>query len=273
VTLLAGCADEKKLERESKYGFMHAAIQEKVLYDMNDLKITAVALNMLPDSGPTLVLSVENLSEKRYGIKLKNSSVNGYMIYDDKEYTIPKGFNDNIEVIFNPLALNAAGIVTFTEMNIGFQISEVADESLYESDPVIVTTSMYGKYIQKYQFSGSVVINEGGLVIKVASMKQDDALFGKQIYIYVENNTENPISLETKDVSVNGIELPHYFIREIGAGKRACEPITFHDSDLVTNGVASIDELIMGFKAFSPYGSVVDTQRYKMLFSENEGKA
>jgi hypothetical protein len=112
-------------------------------------------------------------------------------------------------------------------------------------------------------------VNEKGLVVRLGLLNDESAL-GKNVYMYAENNTDEAIVLETKDVKANGAELTHYFVRTIKPGMKLCELVTFRDADMVANGIVTIEELSMGFVATSPYGVEVDTDPVQLTFTQAE---
>jgi hypothetical protein len=64
--------------------------------------------------------------------------------------------------------------------------------------------------------------------------------------------------------------LDTFFVKSINASKKACEPLTFLDSDIISNGIISVDELKIAFQAQSAFGTIIDTGQYTISFTNSE---
>jgi hypothetical protein len=261
----SGCFARNDTEEIPKTHFTPVDIEESTLFDQGGLTITAVRFNAQAEKGPTLRLRLKNNAEKDYVIKPQFVSINGYMTYPEAEITVEQGGETNKTITFDPSPLIAAGVKTIAEIRMSFKLADLGG-STYDTGEEVLHTSKYGDYNQKYNFKGELVVDENGLVVKLGLLSDESAL-GKNVYLYAENNTEEAIVLETKDVTVNGAELTHYFVRTIRPGMKLCELVTFRDSDMIANCIVAIEELSMGFVATSPYGIMVDTEPVQVTFA------
>jgi hypothetical protein len=96
----------------------------------------------------------------------------------------------------------------------------------------------------------------------------DTSLFGPSIKVYIENNRNDAITVQARDVSVNGFMVEAIFSSDIAPGKKCMDTITFMRSDLTENGITDINEVDLYFHIFSAetWNEIVDTQPIKLTF-------
>ena len=116
-------------------------------------------------------------------------------------------------------------------------------------------------FSQTYDDSGEVIYDENGIKIVYQGVNSDDSIFGPEAVLYIENNTEQTITVQSRDTSVNGFMMDPAFSPEITPGNKIVSGMTFMSSDLEANNVTDFETIETSFHIFNEnYDSVVDTE-------------
>ncbi len=141
--------EESEMEPEAFFK-KDANIEETVLYDENDIKITATDLDYT-DYSAKLNLMIENDSEEDLSfvtgsIGYSCCSINGYMIDDGYlNVDIAAGKKSNETISFGTETLLLYGITEIADIQIGFQITDKDYDDSYV-EPVQIKTSAADTY-------------------------------------------------------------------------------------------------------------------------------
>ena len=211
-----------------------AVMEETVLYDENDLKITATGLSY-DDYSVNLELLLENNSEtdrsffcETYGYSC--NSVNGFLIEDGYlSCDVPAGKKANEKARFSYDNLQLFGIQEIADIELGFEIRDEENNSLH-TGPRQIRTSAFESYdysTDRYQqtiasaaaqntfryempcFTTDVVYEKNGVRAVSAGMIVNRD--GEQaILLELENTSEEPVFLEASDVIINGLAAYDY---------------------------------------------------------------
>lgn len=158
--------EDEEPEKEPEAFFKKGAeIEETVLYDENDIKITATDLSYT-DYSAELNLVIENngdedLSFVTGSIGYSCCSINGYMIDDGYlNADIAAGKKSNESISFGTEALLLYGITEIADIQVGFQITDKDFDYSYV-EPVQIKTSAadtydYGTDTYRESISGGV---------------------------------------------------------------------------------------------------------------------
>ncbi|MTI94335.1 MAG: hypothetical protein FH749_02450 [Firmicutes bacterium] len=235
-------------------------VDEQVLVDQDGVIIKAVALD---DSwlGPELKVYIENNSDESITVQARNTSVNGFMVDPTFSPEVMPDKKANDAITFSDSEFERYGIETITDIELNFLVfnSDTWDE-IFFSDLVTVETSAAGSYTQEYDTSGDVVYDDQGMTIIYKGMT-DDSIFGPGIRFYLENNSDEPLTVQVRNVSVNGFMIEPTFSPEIMPGKKALADATFFDSDFEDNGIETVTEIELNFYIFhtDTWDSVAET--------------
>lgn len=237
-------------------------IEEAVLYDQNDIKITAKSFEPKGLFGPSIKLLIENNSTKSMTVQTRNCSVNGYMIETMLSSDVAAGKKSNDELVFSSSDLSMGGITTIAEMEFSFHFFESDSWSNdFDSDLITIKTSAANGYTFTFDDSGHKVYDENGIEIVVKGLAKDDSWLGPQVIVYISNNSEKDFTVQARDVSINGFMVDVAFSCDVLTGKHAVDTITFLSSDLEKNNIESIDEIELSFHVFDVehWDTIVDT--------------
>ncbi len=241
-------ADEAKEEvKEEPEG---ATIEEQVLYDENDIKITATGME---DSwaGTKLTLLIENNSAKGITVQARNANVNGYMVDTMMSADVAAGKKSNDGLTFQTSGLKECGIEQIATMEFFFHIfdSETWDE-IVDTDVIKIETSIADGYVQNYDDSGEVLVDTSDVKIVGKGLSDSNSVFGPGVILYIENNSDKDITIQVRDVSVNGFMVDTSMSEDVVAGKKAISAVTFFSSSLEENGITDITDVELYFHIF-----------------------
>lgn len=258
---------DKAKASEDKSAEQEVTIEEAVLVDEKDIKITAKGFDAKGVFGPNLKLLIENNGTKSVTVQTRNTSVNGYMVETMISCDVAAGKKANDEMTFLSSDLEAAGIATFADMEFSFHIfdSETWDTYL-DTDLIDIQTSAAEGFNYEYDNSGFEVYNDGGVNVVVKG--RGDSWMGPNIVVYIYNGSDRNICVQARDVSINGFMVDSIFSSEVMAGKHCIDTISFLSSDLEKNGIESIDDVELSFHIFDDesWSTIKDTNPVTITF-------
>lgn len=241
--------------------------EERVLLDQGNIKITATSLGEDVLLGPAIKLLIENNSETNITVQAREVSVNGYMIEPLFSTDVAAGKKANDSMTFLTETLEASGIVKIAFVEFRFDIfnTDTFDEIIV-SDVITLNTSVTD-YVQSYDDTGNVIYDANNIKI-IDKGIQDDTLMGPEILIYIENNSDVGVTVQTRDVSINGFMVEPVFSSEITPGKKAVDGISF--LNLEENNIEEITDVELSFEVFNTetWDTIVETDQIKLTYGE-----
>lgn len=245
------------------------AIEETVLVDEAGVKITAKSLS--PDElfGAEVKLLVENNSGKDLTFQCRNSSVNGYMIDTMMSVDVTDGKKANDSITFLSSDLSLCGINTIADMEFSFHIFTSDGWDTYLDTPQLqLKTSEADTYEYFFDSTGSVAYEGNDIIIVVKGLSENGSIFGPGIVVYIENNSVENITVQTRGVSVNGFMVDAIFSSDVLSCKHALDSITFMSSALEENEIDAIETVELSFHIFNSDGwdTIVDTDTITITF-------
>lgn len=244
-------------------------INEAVLLDDSGVKITAKSLDNDAFMGVAVKLLIENDSGKDLTFQCRNSSVNGYMVDTMMSVDVVNGKKANDELTFMRSDLEVCGIETIADMEFSFHIFTTEGWKTYLDTPQIqIKTSAADTYEYTFDDSGNLAYEGNGIRIIIKGLSKDESIFGPGIIVYIENNSDKDITVQTRDVSVNGFMVDAVFSSDIVTGKHTVDDITFMSSDLEKNEISEIEDVELSFHIFEATGwdTIVDTDLVTISF-------
>ena len=227
-------------------------IEETVLLDSDDVKVTATAL------GDTyLKITVENNTDKDIYVQTADSSVcvNDYVMNSMCMASAAAGETVDNTIEFTKYDLEEIGIETITELEVALNVVDSTDwTSICSSDPVVIKTSAYSTAEAPAAPEGEVLYDEGGIklvMLGTTEYEGDSFYFPTRVKFYIENNSENNITVDPLDLNVNG-QLTQGGISfgmsdSIPAGKRAVTELHFDADACKTNGITELKDVSFTF--------------------------
>ena len=245
-----------------------ANIKETVILDKNGIKITAKSISYDGWMGPEIKVLVENNSEYNVRIQTRKFSINGIMIDPVFSVEVQSGKKANDTITISDSDLKAAKIETIKDIEFSFSVSDSNSwRSIFVEDGIKIETDAKD-YVQKYNTEGTVVVDQNDVKIYVLKKEDKDSFWGADIYIYIENNSSQDITVQARDVSIDGFMVDPIFSADVTAGKKIYDTITFLESDLKDNDITDIKEIEMKFHIFNSnsWKTINDTDTKKISF-------
>lgn len=236
-------------------------IEETVIYDDNDIKITVKGLED-SWSGPEIKVLVENNSEHNIVFSGSDFIVNGITISGNAYIDVAAGKKSNDTISFYDSVLEAAGIEDFATI-------EGVDTYIYDSDsydnlytvPFVIETSIADSFVQKIDDSGDVLFEGSG--VKVIGKLLHEEYYGYTVILYVKNDTGKEITVSADDISVNGFTITAWMYDTVFADTvRFCE-LTIPESELEDNDITDVEDITFTIE-------IIDPVTYDLVVSSGE---
>lgn len=244
-------------------------INETVLVDEAGVKITAKSLVVDEFYGTEVKLLIENNSGKDLTFQCRNVSVNGYMVEPVMSVDVANGKKANDSITFMESDLETCGIDAIADIELAFHIFDMAEwEPYLDTNAIQIKTSIADTFEYTYDDSGDVVYEGNGVRIVLKGLSEDESFIGPSLVVYIENLGDKNITVQVRDVSINGFMVDSVFSCDVVAGKRAVDTVTFMESDLEKNEITTIEEIELYFHVFESDGwdTIVDTEIIKITF-------
>ncbi|MGM9942315.1 MAG: hypothetical protein ACI32N_10075 [Bulleidia sp.] len=243
-------------------------IEEQVLYEGNDIRITATGIE---DGlfGTDLKLLIENNSDQSITVQARNSNVNGFMVDTLMSADVAADKKANDSLTFETSGLKDCGIDSVATMEFTFHIMNADTwEDIADTDTIVVNTSIASTYVQNVDDSGEVLVDSNGIKIVGKGLSADDSIWGPGVILYIENNTDRNLTIQSRDVSVNGFMVETIMSEEVVAGKKAMSAVQFLSSDLESNSITDITDVELYFTIFdsNSWETIQDTDVITISF-------
>lgn len=225
-------------------------IEEQILYDDNNIKITATGIE---DGwhGTNLNLLIENNSNQSITVQARNANVNGYMVSTMMSADVAAGKKANDSLTFETSGLKECGIDSIATMEFLFHIFESESwEEIVDTDVITVETSIADSYTQEYDDSGEILVDTDGIRIIGKGLSTNDSFWGPGVILYIENNTDRNVTVQVRDVSINGFMVDSSMSEDVVAGKKAMGAVQFFSTDLEENSIEDISDVELYFHIF-----------------------
>lgn len=198
--------------------------------------------------GPQLFFEVENNTKKDICIQSKDVYVNGYAVSPTMSMDISSRTKNTDMMIFSAVEMEARGIETLTDLEFRLTIFEADSyDNILLSDPIHIQTDEAGDYEQIYDDEGEMIYEENEIKIIGKELLTEDRVYGPDLVLYIENNSDTDISIQVWEASINGITLPASMFSDTAPGKKDLNSVSFNDSDLEANGIDDIESIEISF--------------------------
>lgn len=230
--------------------FEPPTINETVLVDELGVKITAKSLNFGDWYGPEIKLLIENNTDTGLTVQCRNLSVNGYMVDSLISCDVASGKKANDGLTIYSSSLEQCGIETIADIEFSFHIftTDGWDDYL-DTAPIVIQTSASDTYNYEYDDSGDLLYQGNGVTLISKGMYNNDGEQG--LSVYIQNESGFPITVQIRDLSINGFMSDCIFSPDIANGKRAVSNIKFSSSSIEENEIAEIEDVTFRFHIFN----------------------
>ncbi len=219
--------------------------------------------------GPALKVFIENNSDTDLTFQTRATSVNGYMIDTIFSSDVAAGKKANDKITLSASEMEAAGISQIANIETIFHIFNWDDwEAYHDTYPISIRTSIADDYEYSFDDSGELLYAGKDIRIIAKGISDDASWFGPGLVVFIENLRDEGITVQVRDVSVNGFMVDTIFSPEISPGKRILDTVIFWDTDLEDNSIEVITEVELRFHIFEADGwdTIEDTEKYSLEF-------
>ena len=199
-------------------------VKKEVLLDNEIAKITLVGIDKDGFMGPGLKVEIENKLDKTITIQTRETSVDGVMSEPIFSCEIAAGKKAKDTITFD--VDNISDLVNIEGL---FYIITSDDWDEIGSYPF---TTLQGKgSSSSNEVKGTILLDNDILTISYLG-QGSDSIYGPELKVEIINKTDSTITVQTREISVDGYMADPIFSCEIAAGKKANDAITFMDEDV-----------------------------------------
>lgn len=243
-------SDGFKLTRFIKEFDREPSIGEQELYASDGLTVTAVGIRYDAVIGAVIELRCKNDTQRAVMLGADSSAVNGYMMPVGFDLKVDAGKSADGELTISYRSLALAGLDRVAEVEFMLTMTDPATyEVIGTSGLVTVVTTAAEGYEQPVPEGGQTVYDKGG--VRIVLMGLDDSLQfadATLLKVYMCNDSDRDISVQTGEVRVNGYELTSAMTTTVRSGRRAADIVTFFDMDMEEYHIEEIDTVELSFK-------------------------
>ena len=207
-------------------------IGEVVVYDQDDIRITAKSLETELINFARLNMFIENNSDTAVDIKLIRTFVNGFSIQMGLSETFAAGVAIDKAVEMNMDEFERCGISDIGEIEFFVEVSNPeTGEVISVSEKIKIETSRSGLVSRSVPETEEIYSQEGIRVLSMGMVYNEELNMNK-FEMYVENYSEQDILVKIRNVKVNGTdESPIEKDLEYIIGGRGYSDLTFDSSE------------------------------------------
>ena len=221
-------------------------VDEELVFDDEDIKIWVKSFDDNGIFGPSLELLIENNREEDIMVQVRGTTVNDVVVNTIFSVNVSAGKEASKDITLMQSSLDKAGIELVKDIELRFVISDGDNwATILATDPIKISTSVDPSFKQEYDDSGQLILDQDGIRIIVRGIDNEDTLWGASVELFIENNQDQGIRVQAKDVSVNGFAIDSLLSSEIPASKKAYAEISFAEADLKEHDIKTIEEIEM----------------------------
>ncbi len=244
-------------------------IDEQVLYEGNDVKVTVTGVSYDEYMGPEIGVVIENNTDTDLTFSSEECYINSYAIYSYFYFSVPAGQTLTDSFGFSAYDMALAGISELSTIEMSLSVYDDDYRDIAATDLIAITTSATDGYTPDDAVTGDEVYydkDNGVRILAVRFDKGEDELFGEpSLILYVENSGKRTVAVSSTEVDVNGKKLSgasYYAV--LASGKRSVDAITFYEDDLSESGITGIDEITLWLKLYDnkTYDTIGTVEEY-----------
>lgn len=127
--------------------------------------------------------------------------------------------------------------------------------------------SVEEKDAEQKAFKETVVYDDNGVKITVKGISTD-SFMGPELKILIENDSEENITVQTSNTSVNGYMITAILSSDVAVGKKVNDSVTFLSTDIEENGIEEIETIDISFRIFNTdtWMDIAETETVTITF-------
>lgn len=98
--------------------------------------------------------------------------------------------------------------------------------------------------------------------VRITYRGESESFMGSDLQLKIENLSQQGLTVQARDVSVNGVMMNPIFSADVMPGKVAMDSLSFFSSDLETNQIEKIETVELSFHIFNSdtWDTIEDTE-------------
>ena len=217
-------------------------VEEQVIVDQDDVKITVTGFTDHDIWGEQLDLTIENGTDLNLRVSLEYLTINNYMMTDLFAPSVAAGKSSKEALSFSGTSMEAAGIDEIAEITFAMNVyDEDTYDDLFITDEIVIQTSLYDGYTPAPREGGTELYNADGIEIYYFPLDED--LFGIHLPIFIKNDSETNITVSADDLSVNDFMVTVLYFDSVNAGRMGLGEMMLSSSGLEELEIESMDEI------------------------------
>jgi len=247
------------------YSITPSSIQDTVIVDCNELKVTATELTVSDDYiGAELKLKIENKSSQDLSVSCDWFAINGIIIdeYFSCDVTAGKNAIESLTIYSSDLETNKIGLIQ--SIDLAMYATDSDYNTVVEKTAANITTDAPTSYVQEFAHADAVIYDADGFkvtIMKNPKYNPDD--YSPMLLVMYENNTDKYVTFSTDDTSVDGFMFDIFMYSSIPAGMKKVEGIYVDQEDMEEYDLTSIDNL-------EGYIKIYDAETYDDYVEDTE---
>lgn len=189
----------------------------QLLLDKRGVVITATELDETGPQGPELWIAIENRSETNVTVELRAACINGWMMDAPFSAAVDAGQWTEAPILFLASKMERSGIEAIAELELAFHILDTNRITFLEPGAVTVRVPAAGAYNSAFDGPGEELYRENGLRAVSGGFSED----GPGLVLFLENTTGQAVTVQVKDVRVNGRRADAVLSEDISAFRRS----------------------------------------------------
>lgn len=140
------------------------------------------------------------------------------------------------------------------------QSNDITSTASQPDSPSSVSKSIEKPETNEAQIEEQVLYENEGIRIIAKSIDYSSFL-GPELKVLIENDSDEPITVQARDCSINGLMVDPMMSADIQPDKKNNDSITFTNSELKKNGIESIGTIELKFHIFNAdtWSTIADT--------------
>lgn len=224
--------------------------EEQIVYQSDEVTVSAVSLRYDPITGAALLFRVDNQSARNLLVQMDTCAVNGYMTAVDLNLKAPSGKLTEGEMVipYSSLALADVDVIATVEFCIRL-VDQDSYEALTDDAVTVITTTSAEGYEPVFDDEGQIVYDDRDIRIVIKGIDR-----GRQVseypvlLVYMYNGTDRSISVQADALWVNGYEMTPAMTATVMPSKHAVDVVAFFDMDLAEYGIDEIESVDIRFR-------------------------
>lgn len=208
----------------SDYGYQNLIdVNGTVLFDQEGLYVVLQSIDLEDEYYPKMTVYVQNYGSEPATVNLENIVVNGWVLPSDYFYchVMPGTFTVDTMDLSD---LELIGITDVDEIqNITF------DANCYHSTQYYTIYAEDGigyypgdaDFVQSVPLSGTTLYDDGMLTLMLIQMEENYS--SVQVWLYLRNNSDQFVTVELDDTTINGYESGNSFYSYLPAGSQCLD--------------------------------------------------